>query len=90
MAKTKNKIIILSKCCGAKTVVRSSPDEIDKIGCTMFYVCLACGNPCDIYGKERKSWKINPATKVIKDKREKEKNKLTEKEIQEIRLSQEF
>ncbi len=38
-----------SKCCDAKVKIDGEPDFIgdDKV-CTVSYVCLKCGKPCDV------------------------------------------
>ena len=71
-----------SKCCGAKVKIVGKT--------TMHYECRKCGEACDIYFKIRKTWKINPTTKIKKDKRPKFEIKLTKKEIDEIRRSEDF
>jgi hypothetical protein len=65
-----------SICCGAKVVIRGKT--------TKYYVCLACGKPCDVYLKERRTWAINPTTRVKGDERAKIKQKEIDKEIKEI------
>ena len=82
MEKIKNSLSERSKCCGAKVIVRGKT--------TLYYVCLSCGKPCDVYTKERRTWIRNPKTQILKDKREKEKTKLTKKEIDEIRKNEDF
>lgn len=67
---------LLSVCCNSKTVVRGNV--------TMYYVCLSCGQPCDVYGMERKVWAKNPSTKIIPDKRKRIKRKIIDKEIEEM------
>jgi len=78
MEKKKSNLSEYSKCCGAKVVVRGKT--------TRYYVCLACGNACDVYCivKERKFWTRNPKTQIIGDKREKIKDKEINKEIEQI------
>jgi hypothetical protein len=81
----KNKQINISErslCCNSKVVVRGKT--------TMYYVCLKCGEACDVYYTERKVWTRNPKTQILGDKRAKEKNKLTKKEIEEFRKNEDF
>ena len=59
----------ISNCCGAPAKVYTSPDDIDKLGCTMYYVCTECGEPCNIIFKQRKTWKINPKTRITPNKK---------------------
>lgn len=54
---------IKSKCCKARVVVRGKT--------TMYYICLKCGEPCDTFLVERKTWQINPRTRVVPNKRKK-------------------
>jgi translation initiation factor 1 (eIF-1/SUI1) len=86
----KNKNNLISNCCNARTEVVCSPDDIDKIGCTMYHKCLKCNCACDVHSNKRRVWIINPSTKVKGDKRAKIKNGLTKKEINEIRLTEDF
>jgi len=79
-----------SKCCGAKVRVHTSPDEIDKIGCTMYHICTDCGKPCDIIIKERHTWKINPKTRIVPNKKEKNKKLFTDKELKDFRMEEDF
>jgi hypothetical protein len=88
MAKKKSNL--KSTCC--KSEIKYSdfaPDFIGdnpktmKIG-TVSCLCTKCGEPCNIYLKNRKTWKINPATKVKGDERAKIKEKEIKKQIQEI------
>lgn len=82
MEKIKNKY--KSKCCGAIVKVHTSPDEIDKVGCTMYHICTKCGEACDVYLKERRTWNINPAEQIIPNKKKQKSTKLTPKELKEI------
>lgn len=85
----KKKITERSKCCGAKVRVVMSKDffgdnpNTQTIG-TCHYVCLKCGEPCDIYFKERRTWIRNPKTQIQKDKRQIILKKEINKEIEEI------
>lgn len=82
MAKKKNNLSERSKCCNSKVVVRGRT--------TLHYVCLACGQACDVIFLGRRTWKINPATKIKEDEREKITDKLSKKEIEEIRKNEDF
>jgi hypothetical protein len=82
MEKNKVKVSEFSQCCGAKVIVRGKT--------TMHYVCLKCGQSCDIYLKMRKFWTRNPKTQILGDKRAKKEKKLTKKEIEEFRRNEDF
>jgi hypothetical protein len=76
-----------STCCKADIKYSDpAPDFIgDKnptIG-TCYCICSECKKPCNIMINKRRTWKINPVTKVKGDKREKQKRKETNKEIKE-------
>ena len=88
MGKKKNNY--KSKCCGAKVRVHSEPDDIDKLGCTMYHVCTECNQPCDVISKERRVWTINPKTQVVPDKREKKKKLFTDKELKRFHQEEDF
>jgi L-lactate utilization protein LutB len=89
MAKKKSKE--KSNCCHAKVRVSGIGDfEGDKIACTLYYICTKCNQPCDVYIPIRRTWNINPVTKVKGDSRGKEKEKLTKKEIEEFRRNEDF
>ena len=90
----KKKSNLKSTCC--KSEVRysnpapdfigdSSPQNLSKphIG-TCYAICTLCGQPCNIYFPVRKVWTRNPKTQIIGDKRDKVRQKETDKEIQEI------
>jgi len=91
----KKKNNLKSLCCNAKVKISMSPDffgdtpKTQIIG-TCHYTCTKCNQACDIYSNSRKTWKINPSTKVKGDNRDKEKDKLTKKEIEEIRRNEDF
>ena len=83
-----------SKCCKAK-VLYSDPspdfigDNFPTVG-TCYCYCSKCKEACDIFVNVRKFWNRNPKTQVLGDKREKIQKKLTKKEIQNIRMSEDF
>jgi hypothetical protein len=85
----KNKSKLKSNCCNSAIrysemtpdFIGDNPKEM-KIG-TVYYICIKCGEACDIHINERKFWTRNPKTQIIGDKREKKKRKQTEKEIKE-------
>ena len=82
----KKKSNLKSDCCRAKVKISGIGDfEGDKSACTQYYVCTKCNKACDVYIPIRKTWKINPSTKVKGDERAKIKEKEINEEIQEIR-----
>ena len=77
----KNKSTLKSACCKAELKYSSpAPDFIGEkeptIG-TCYCICSKCGEPCNIISDERKTWKINPKTRVVPNK--KKDNKQTSK-----------
>jgi hypothetical protein len=91
MSKKKNKPSTLrSTCCGAEITSITSPDEIDKIGCTCYCVCTKCGEPCDIYSKPRAVWNINPKTRIVPNKKKKDWNKLSKQEVKKYLQEEDF
>ena len=84
-----------SNCCNADIKTDIAPDflgdnpETMQIG-TCCYICKKCNNACDVHVNERKVWKINPVTKIKGDERGKFREKLTKKEIEEIRKNEDF
>lgn len=50
---------------------------------TLHYECCKCHQDCDIHYVQRKTWVINPKTRIVPDKREEENNKRIKKEINE-------
>lgn len=84
----KNKSIYKSRCCNSNVKTVSVPDEIDKIGCTMYCVCVKCNKPCDIYIPERKTWKINPKTRIVPNK--KKDRIFTDAECKKFRDEEDF
>jgi hypothetical protein len=81
MVKKKHNATTLSKCCNAKVKVEGKT--------TMYCVCTRCHQACDCYVKMRKQWARNPKTQITPNSKCK-KNKLTRKEIDEIRRESDF
>ena len=78
-----------SVCCGAEIKFSEfAPDFIGDnpqtmtIG-TVSCLCTECGEPCNIYIKNRRTWKINPVTKIKGDERGKIKERQAKREIKE-------
>ena len=96
MYNKKYKSNLKSTCCNAEITYSElssdfSGDKIENMTYgTISCICTGCKQPCNIYLKVRNAWKINPVTKVIGDKRVKEKNKLTKKEIRKILKEEDF
>ena len=90
MGKKKSKSIYKSRCCNAKVKSVTSPDEIDKLGCTMVCVCTECNKPCDIYIPERKTWAINPKTRIVPNKKKKNNKLFTDKELKKFHQEEDF
>jgi len=74
--------MIKSKCCGAKVRYSDfSPDfigdkpETQRIG-TCYYICTKCNQACDIIIPIRKTFKINPKTRVQPNKKKDYKPKI--------------
>jgi hypothetical protein len=83
-----------SSCCRAKVRLSNpAPDFIgDKnptIG-TCYAICTKCNQPCDLHIPIRKTWKINPKTQIIPNKKKPKSTKLTPKELKEIHLHEDF
>ena len=88
----KNKRKDKSLCCGAPvTVDWGTPNFIgDKnpiIG-TANFICTECNEPCDILPKPRRTWKINPATRIKPNK--KKGRMFTAAEIREFLRNEDF
>ena len=94
MAKKKSNL--KSVCCNAEIkyseiapdFVRDNPQTMT-VG-TVSCLCTKCGEPCNIYLKKRKTWKINPKTRIIPNKKKKSSTKLTTKELKEIKENEDF
>jgi len=74
--------MLKSNCCGAK-IIKQVKENKD------ITLCSKCGKYCKVYNEERKTWEINPKTKIIPNKK-KDWSKLTKEEIKHIRLNEEF
>lgn len=77
-----------SNCCNAKVKYSDIlPDFIGdknpKIG-TVYYICTKCGEACDVHINIRKTWTINPKTRIVPNKKKNQKKKIAEQEIKEI------
>jgi hypothetical protein len=81
-----NQVSERSQCCNAKVRVVMSKDffgdnpKTQIIG-TCYYVCKKCGKACDVIFRARKTWTINPATRIAPNKKRQLK-KLTKREIE--------
>lgn len=73
--------MIKSKCCSAKVKVHIEKDFIgdnsktQRIG-TCYYVCTKCNCACDIIIPIRKTFKMNPKTRVQPNKKKDYKPKI--------------
>jgi hypothetical protein len=78
-----------SNCCNAEIKIDMTSDfygdnpKTMQIG-TCYYVCIECKQACDVHSNQRRTWKINPVTKIKGDERDKIKEKELNKEIKEI------
>jgi hypothetical protein len=89
----KRKSKLLSTCCGAPTTFSEIvPDFIGdkqpKIG-TAYCICTKCKQPCNVYSKERRTWAINPKTRVIPNKK-KRITKLSPRDLKRIKQEEDF
>jgi hypothetical protein len=71
-----NQVSERSSCCNAKVKVVGRT--------TLHYECLKCHQPCDVIFRERKVWRINPATRIVPNKKKDQKDKIAKQEIQEM------
>lgn len=79
----KSNIKAKSDCCRAAIRICNGMSDFigeknPSIG-TMYYECSKCGKPCNVYIPIRKTFKINPKTRVQPNK--KKEHKITKKEI---------
>ena len=81
---SKKKKPLKSRCCNAPVRVEGM-DDFDK-QCTMYHVCTKCNNACDVIIKERKTWKINPKSRIVPNK----KKLFTDKELRKLRQEEDF
>lgn len=81
----KKKTNLKSNCCNAKIKVGGIGDfEGDKIACTIYYVCTKCQEACDVHIQERKTWAINPKTRIVPNKKKDQQSKQAEQDIKEL------
>lgn len=76
---SKKKTKLKSTCCDA-------PVKINDAG----LFCTKCHNPCDYTVKVRKTWEINPKTRIAPNKKQKNLDKLSKEEIERYRKSEDF
>jgi hypothetical protein len=88
---SKKKTKLKSTCCDAPVKIGGVGDfnDKDKV-CTLYSVCTKCGNPCDIKSTVRKTWEINPKTRIAPNKKQKNLDKLSKEEIERYRKSEDF
>lgn len=77
-----------SICCNADVRIEGMNDFYKQ--CTMYHVCTYCNRPCDITIKIRKTWEINPSTRIVPNKKKKSSTKLTAKELKEIHRNEDL
>lgn len=89
---TKKKSNYKSACCNAPIRLGGGVGDFseDDKSCTLYAICTKCNNSCDIKSQTRKTWAINPSTKIQKDERKKFKDKLTKKEVERYRANEDF
>jgi len=88
MSKKTKKESRKSVCCNSKVKIEGMND-FDK-QCTMYYSCGACGKPCDVIRKVRRTWAINPKTRIVPSKKAKNINDLSAKEIRKFLKEEDF
>ena len=80
-----------SNCCNEKIIVRGIGDFDDKDRiCTMHFECTKCHMDCNVHIGIRKTWEINPSTRIVPNKKKKSSIKLTAKELKEIHRSEDL
>lgn len=84
---------LLSICCNAPTKYSEIlPDFIGdnkpKTG-NSYCICSKCGEACSVYLKQRKTWDINPQTKIIPNKKRR-LTKLSPQELKKIKQEEDF
>jgi len=78
-----------SVCCNAKiTYSDISADFIGDDPATMYVgtaycICTKCHQPCNVITNKRKTWAINPRTRVKQDERKKIRKKIEKKEARQ-------
>lgn len=82
-----NKSQFKSKCCHETVKVLCSPD---KIGYTMCYICSGCQEACDVFIPERRTWEINPKTRVVPNKKNKNDKMFTDKELKKFSEEEDY
>ena len=91
MGKKKSKSNLKSNCCNADIKVGGSPDFIGGTEiCTCYYICTKCEDACDVHLNQRRTWNINPVTKIKGDERGKKKKLFTDKEVKEFLRGEDF
>lgn len=80
----------LSDCCHSEITTRGGLSDFssDKCEVTMWMECNKCHQPCNVFLNKRKTWEINPKTRIVPNK--KRDIKLTKKEIAKILKEEDF
>lgn len=80
-----------SKCCYAEIKIGGLGDfHGEDRPCTIYYMCTKCGKACDVIIMPRRTWKRNPKTQIVPNKKKKKSTKLTPKELKEIHRNEDF
>lgn len=92
--KNKKKSTLKSVCCKAELKYSSpAPDFFGEKGLTIgtcYCICSKCGEPCNIMVDERRTWAINPKTRVVPNKKKKNDKLFTDKELKKFRNEEDF
>jgi len=87
---SKKKLSVKSKCCNAPVRIGGGENCRDKKAqITMYHVCTKCNQPCDTIVKERKTWEINPKTRVVPNKKKSDRL-FSDKEIKKFLKEEDF
>lgn len=86
----KNKSTLKSNCCNSNIRIEGGEDFGKQFGGTYYYVCNECNQACDVHADERKTWEINPKTRVVPNKKKKNDKLFTNKELKKFRDEEDF
>jgi hypothetical protein len=82
----KNKDTFKSNCCNA--VVKYKRNDKKETTDVFSITCTKCDNPCNVHVDERRTWAINPKTRIVPNK--KKDRKLSNKELNKFREEEDF
>jgi hypothetical protein len=86
----KKKSQLKSNCCNSIVRTEGGGDFGKQFEGTFYYVCNKCRRACDVHLDDRKTWEINPKTRIVPNKKKKNEKLFTDKELKKFREEEDY